>query len=474
MQFRTKRIVMSMLCACTVLTAHAQVAKPFANAGVPAPSSYTGPTFTLSHAYPAAAGAPAMPWRAAINNGTISTANAGAYAEALKKAVGPDMRVLLEDYKNWDAGKRGWYNEPWLGAIREPIHGMYVGSSSLSAALFKASGLKRPITTYVLTYYDKTAAATLNGIWGDTAMKPNVTTQTTQFPEGAIVVKAAFVTADASVWPAMQGALSWPAYITTNATAKQPVPKQPVMTNTYLMQFDIIVKDSASAPKTGWVFTTLVYDASLPSGGGIWDKMAVLGAQWGNDPQADDPSNPTPQLVENWNNPKAPAYGGATFGWGERLSGPNDGAMNDFAYATGAKPTPQQYVRNGKDSSCMSCHSSAQWNLSNPKLGMDSFLLPISTARPQAPPGCTAPKADCNNFLNSPPPGSAAWMKWFQNRKGDVPMDAGSIAGDFDMVLTFKTLPAWFAATQGGGQHDLLRFDLKGKRALPATLTPSR
>ena len=58
-------------------------------------------------------------------------------------------------------------------------------------------------------------------------------------------------------------------------------------------------------------------------------------------------------------------------------------------------------------------------------------------------------------------------MKWFQNRKGDVPMDKGSIAADFDMVLTFKSLPAWYQATQGK-PHQLLSTDRNG-RAYPST-----
>ena len=65
----------------------------------------------------------------------------------------------------------------------------------------------------------------------------------------------------------------------------------------------------------------------------------------------------------------------------------------------------------------------------------------------------------------TPAPGSALWMKWFQNRKGDVPMDAGNIAGDFDMVLTFKSLPNWYASTHTPGvAHTLMNFDLQGKR----------
>jgi hypothetical protein len=468
---RIPKIAMAIFCSCTVLGAIAQIPDPFANAQWPAPAGYPATTFSLSHAYPATAPVPPMPWRTAINNQPISTANASAYAEALKAAVGPDMRVLLQDYKNWDAPKRGWYNEPWLGAtMREPIHGMYVGSSPLSASLFKGSGLKKPISTYVLTYYDTTAAQTLNKIWGTTAMLPSVTTQNTQFAEGSIIIKAAFITAGPTVWPVMKGALQWPLYIEVNATRSPTPSPTPILTQTYLMQFDIIVKDSVSAPKTGWVFTTLVYDMRVPTkDNDIWNKMVVLGAQWGNDPQADNPAVPNPVLLENWNNPKAPKYGGETFGWGQRLSGPNDGAMNDIAYAAGANPTPQKYVKNGKDSSCMSCHSSAQWNLKNQQLGMDSFLLPLSTARPAPPPGCVAtakdPNPPCSNFLNSPPPGSVEWMKWFQNRKGDQPMDPGSIAGDFDMVLTFKSLPNWYASTHTPGvAHTLMNFDLQGKR----------
>jgi hypothetical protein len=458
--------------------AHAATVTPFAdnNGTVVPPGQYSGPLFKLSHDYPAKAPVPAMPWRSAIGNGLINTGNAKAYAEALKQSVGADMRVLVQDYANWDAPKRGWYNEPWLGGMREPIHGMYVGSQELDASLFGKSGLTKPITTYVLTYYDKTAAQTLNKVWGTTAMKPAVSPTSTQFAEGSVIIKAAFITADSSIWPVMEGAQTWPLYISVNATTNPPpsyTATPPVLVNASFMQFDIIVKDSKSAPKTGWVFTTLVYDKRLKQGpNGIWDQMVVLGAQWGNDPQAKDPANPTPKLMENWNNPEAPLYGGETFGFGERLSGPNDGAMNDYAYSSGTNPGKAGdkagqtvYVTNGKNSSCMSCHSSAQWDPKNPKLGMVSFLLPLLTPRPQLPAGCTNPKDPCANFLNSPPPGSPLWMKWFQNRKGNVPMDAGSIAADFDMVLTFKSLPAWYQATQKQEQP-LLQLDRNGRKYL--------
>lgn len=444
--------LMSAVLFIFVSNAHAVTVNPFAdnNGQVPPKNMYDGPLFKLSYHYPATAPVPAMPWRDAINNGMITTQNANAYAQALKNAVAKDMRVMIEDYAQWDAEQRGWYNEPWLGALRESIHGMYVGTSSLDTSLFQASGLKKPISTYVLTYYDKTAAPTLQKIWGNTALKPNITADSTQFAEGSIIVKASFITADESVWPVMGGAKTWPLYITVNATTGQ-LPK-PEVVNTSFMQFDIIVKDSQSAPKTGWVFSTLVYDQRIkPGENGVWDQMVVLGAQWGNDPQANSTQNPSAPLVENWNNPAAPAYGGATFGWGERLSGPNDGAMNDISFSENGK---QQYIKNAKDSSCMSCHSTAQWNVNNPSVGMESFLLPLMTQSPEG--GTGSP------YLYSPAPGSTEWLRWFQNRKGNEPMNTGSIAADFDMVLTFKSMPAWYSATHAK-PHLLTGMSRSGK-----------
>ena len=438
-------------CSLFALNTFAATVTPFAsnNGQIPPPSEYNGPLFKLSHDYPAQAPVPAMPWRAAINNGVITTQNAAAYTQALKDAVGKDMSVLIEDYANWNAAQRGWYNEPWLGNLREAIHGMYVGNSLLDKSLFEKSGLTKPITTYVLTYYDKTAAQTLQKIWGKRATKPVITPVTTQFPEGSLIVKAAFVTADPTVWPVMQGSQAWPLYITTDATTGNY--KTPTVVNTYFMQFDIIVKDSKSAPKTGWVFSTLVYDKNAP-GKTVWDKMVPLGAQWGNDPQANSTKNPSAPLVENWNNPAAPAYGSETLGWGGRLSGPNDGAMNDIAYTVNGK---QQLVKNAQNSSCMSCHSTAQWDVKNPAVGMKSFLLPATSNPPQT----TGPG---NNYLVSPAPGSADWLRWFQDRYGNVPMNAGSVAADFDMVLTFKSLPAWYSAMTGT-QHRLTAIDRSGK-----------
>src|SRR5262249_29753496 len=56
------------------------------------------------------------------------------------------------------------------------------------------------------------------------------------------------------------------------------------------------------------------------------------------------------------------------------------------------------------------------------------------------------------NLICSPAPGSAAWMKWFQNRLGTQPMDPGSFATDFDEVFSFKSLNLWWAAVGPANQ----------------------
>jgi hypothetical protein len=70
----------------------------------------------------------------------------------------------------------------------------------------------------------------------------------------------------------------------THRTAKWPLftaipvinPGPTAVVYGYVMQFDIIGKDTIAAPKTGWVFATLVYDARA-KGNDAWDKMVSLG-----------------------------------------------------------------------------------------------------------------------------------------------------------------------------------------------------
>ncbi len=436
------------------LSALAGAVNPYAdhNGKLPAAGEYNGPLFRLSYNYPSGLPAPYMGWRTAIGNGAITTANAAAYVRALKDAVARDMHTLLADYEDWNAARRGWYNDPWLGAQREAIHGMLVGIDKVDNSLFPKSGLTKPFTTYVITYYNRTAAQTIGKIWGRDPNAPVLTGGATQYAEGSITVKLAFTTADGATWPAMEGALAWPMMMTANATTGHF--DRPTLEKGYLMQVDIVVKDSQSAPQTGWVFATLVYDRDTrPGSQGIWDQMVPLGAQWGNDPQVNSAATPGAPLQETWVNPQAPLYATETLGWGGRLSGPNDHALNDISVAGEGG---RVLTRNAANSSCLSCHGASQWNVAKPGQGMASFMMPLVPPAPGAAPNAGAP------YMNSPAPGSSEWLRWFQNRLGDLPMDAGSIAGDYDLALTFRVLPAWHEAMTGKA-HALRKLDAAGK-----------
>ena len=424
-----------------------RAATPFQdnNGAIPPPGTYTGPLFKLNHAWPAQPLPPLAhaPWQEAIKNGHITVQNASAYADALKAAVATNARNLIMHYDTWDAAKAGWYNEPWLGSQREAIRGTYE-AGEFGPAIFPGTGLRATFNTHVLTYYDARAAYTLRKFWNEAAMQPNLQTAAAQFTEGAIVVKAAvFASEDTNQplnwWDAMNGAQVWSMYLGVGSSGNTTPPPQ--VWPGYVAQFDIIVKDSQSSPRTGWVFMTLVYDSRLP--GDVWDKMVPLGVQWGNDPQANRDGIP---LEENWNNPRAPLYSTQTLGWGGRLSGPNDGARNDIA-VNGV------VMKNAPDSSCMSCHSTSQWNVKQHK--MDAFLLPSfpTSAQPGFQLCGNNGKPDPNGSnICSPAPSSAAWMKWFQDRLGTVPMDAGSIATDFDEVFSFKSLKLWWLAVGPANQ----------------------
>ena len=430
---------------------------------MPTPAQYKGPLFQLSHGWPTQALPPISnpPWSKAIGGGLITKTNAALYLAALKQYVSANSRQLLLNYQNWDAAKAHWYNEPWLGSIRESIHGTYP-AGRFGPSIFPGTGLKTTFDTDVVTYYDERAAYSLYKVWKANALAPDVKTANFQFDEGSVVVKAAiFVSDDPEVqsnwWPVTNGAAMWPVFQAVPVTL--PPSKPTAVINGYVMQFDIIVKDSISAPKTGWVFATLVYDLSAP-GADAWDKMVPLGAQWGNDPGVNSALIPPPPLNETWINPKAPKYSTQTLGWGGRLSGPNDGATNDIQVG-------KIVMKNAPDSGCMSCHSPAEWQPDQHK--MLSFLLPSYPNPNPGPPIKLCPDGKPTDpYICSPAPGSPDWFRWFQNRLGTQPMDAntGSIATDFDMVFAFKSLPRWWEAMGPVGQprpFTMLQYRLGAK-----------
>lgn len=391
---------------------------------IPSKQQYDGPFFELSHDYPTTVKSVTNPlWQQVLKGQPISTSNAFAYMDALKKYIEPNAVPFFTDNKNWTSAKYGWFNEPWLGATRDPILGVYQANGN-NKELFKS--LREDEMGYALVLYDSVAAYTVGQLWDQEGKLVDLKNNQDagQFKEGSVIVKFAFSNINASGWPVMEGAQTFSIY-SDIPTLENPK-KGNQMRKVSFFQMDVIVKDSKASPETGWVYSTFVYDKDAK--GTFWDKMVPLGAMWGNDPNVNSPiAPPYPALSETVINPKAPFYSTETLGWGGRLSGPNDGAVAQYAVdnVTGEKYT------NLPVSSCMSCHSPAQYKFK-------SFLLPS-----------LPPSSDTLPVFT---PGGKDWKRWFRNDSGDVPFDAGEIALDYDMVMAFKSIKAYQKAQKPSGR----------------------
>src|SRR5260221_504782 len=383
----------------------------------PSKQQYNDPLFALSHDYPTAVTPVTNPsWQRALNGQPISESNVFKYMDSLKSYVAPRVLPFFTNNTKWTAEKYGWFQEPWLGSQREAILGTYQGNGN-PANMFKT--LKEDEAGYVLVLYDSVSAYTMGQIWGKTGVKVNLANNATQFPESSVIVKLAFSNVNYPKWPVMKDAQTFSIYDTI-ATKADPRTGYQIRKVSFF-QMDVIVKDVKTAPKTGWIYSTFVYDKDAK--GSLWDKMVPLGAMWGNDPRVNSPLTPPyPKLSETIINPKAPVYSKETLGWGGRLSGPNDGAVAQEAVdiKTGKK------YQNLALSSCMSCHLPAQDTLK-------SFLLPGAFPNPSGP-------------LYVHTPGSAEWNLWFRDNNGSTPFDAGQVAMDYDMVMAFKSVGAWLKA----------------------------
>ena len=398
---------------------------------IPAKQQYPDSLFVLSHNYPDTA-APIInpPWQKALNGQPISSSNTFAYMDSLKNAVAANVIPFFTKHSTWTSAKYGWFNEPWVGSEREAILGAYLGNGNPSHMF---TTLNEDEAGYALVLYDSTAAYTVGKIWGKTGEKINLKNNAAQFKEGSIIVKLAFSNINYPAWPVMQGAQTFSVYDTI--PTKENPKKGYQVRKVSFFQMDIIVKDSKTSPKTGWVYSTFVYDKDA-AGASFWDKMVPLGAMWGDDPGINSPITPPyPKLQETVINAKAPTYSKETLGWGGRLSGPNDGAVTQVAKNVDTK----KVYKNLASSSCMSCHSPAQDNF-------NSFLLPGPF-----------PSSDTLGVYT---PGSPKWNLWFRNNYGTVPFDAGQVAMDYDMVMAFKSVSDYNAA-HSSSQAQLLTSHFK-------------
>lgn len=417
---------------------------PWASSSWQPPPGYTGPVFKLSYDYPTQMPSPNPnpPWIRALGGKPISADNAIAYVQAVKDYIAGDMHTLMLDYPNWNARQRKWYNVPWLFSIRDPLYGTYVGTQQ-DPTVFPLSNMKKPLMTdYVLVYYNDVAGYTLGQLWGKTALQPDVAKG--QFQDGAIIIKAALTDATPADWSPLEGTSTWDIYPPSVLASGQTGPPNKRV-NVHFFQFDIIVKDTKTAPETGWVFATLVYDKNVP--GDAWARMVPLGAMWGNDPNLSSVITPNAALQESMVNPMAPLYSVETLGYGGRLSGPNDGAVSENNIIGG------QLVPRARISTCMSCHGVAEY-----PLGPSNLVPAVNSPAATAPPGA---------YSFVPQLSSVAFSQWFQDRSGTVPQDQGATALDYDLNIAFKALPLWEQYTAPAKAAAFVRL----LHATPAQLT---
>ena len=403
---------------------------PFAvNDGlIPLKSEYNGTFFKFNHHYPKTYHETKnTPWNKVLKGKPLTKENAHAYVMALKAHVKKSLKDFLVNPQQWNESKQiGWHSMLWAGDDvvktgwegRDAIYGTYTGQI-MSKDVYKKSALTVDIRNHAAIYYNDTAAYTLGKVWQNCNEKrkecvPSVEHGEAQFKEGAIVVKAAGVTATPEQWPVLKGAAKWQVYrkpFDLNGTINSAKPQ---VTDLRVGIFDIIIKDSVASPKTGWVFSTLVYDSNA-SGDSVWDKMVPLGAIWGNDPDVNSAKNPKQELMENYINPNAPEWTKVTLGYGGRMAGPFDIAVK---YNVEVNGTTVPALRS---SSCLSCHGTSSYLPGN--YHMNTFLY--------------AAKDYKSKPWKMYTPGSERWNEWFQDRAGDVPQskNKGAIALDYSTFL---------------------------------------
>lgn len=404
---------------------------PFAvnNGNVPTKSEYSKELFKFNYNYPSEYKEPLnRPWFKVTNNKPLTKKNAYDYIMALKQYVTPSMKTFVINQNQWNkSSQKGWYSMLWAGENvpltswegREAIYGTYTGQIQ-EASVYKDFGLTVPVRNYAAIYYDEVAAHTLYKIFKECNKKtkeciPNINNNEAQFEEGSVIIKAASASATPEQWPVLKDAAIWKIYrkpFDINGTIKS---KEPKVINTRVTIFDIIVKDSIAAPKTGWVFTTLVYDKDA-KGETAWEKMVPLGAIWGNDPNINSARYPSKKLNQTYINPNAPKFAKVTLGYGKRLSGPFDIAVKYDV------KVDDKIVKKLRSSSCLSCHGTSSYVPYDSN--MITFFYPVK-------------KITEDGTWNMHRPGSKQWNQWFQNRWGDKPQSKQKdvIALDYSTFL---------------------------------------
>jgi hypothetical protein len=367
---------------CTLFVSIGVSAANFPSSSVPLPPTWPGPVFALSQDYPTQAPNDSAPWME-----VDPRTNPNGYMKAvLKYCLEGNVEV---DWRVQDNPVRRWYHAPWLywgDHGREPIHGLTMERVSVAGEL--APNQPAGIQNWAVGMYNSRAGAVIGAVWRNPVF-PNKAAA--HFPPGSVAVKLLFTEATPEQVPFLTGSKVWPAYIyrdVNNAKLGAPRLVKPLR----LLQVDIAVRDPRVDSTTGWIFGTFIYDGRRPANS-PYGNLRPVGLMWGNDPGVG------PNELQHGGKIQQTRLNAAErpimrhYGWLNRLNGPVDNPK----------------------SSCLSCHSIAQWPVS-------ADMTPTKF-----------------------PEGSTEWMSWFRNIPAGQPFTAGNAALDYSLQITFglQSLADW-------------------------------
>ncbi|WP_018969989.1 hypothetical protein [Rubritalea marina] len=366
---------------------------------------YHGPVFKLSHDYPKEL--PKLdPEVDKILNIDFKT-KWKEYAIAVRDYTFKDNINLKDNELSFTfSGEQAqkWFHVPWQhwGANgREGFHGLTKEGPLNEKQIAPTQTFAT--SAYAVGFYNAQGGYTIGQTWQNPSSPDLSYVSENGFPEGTVVAKFLFTTLGEDQVPQLANPVSWNAYV-----YKKDIPgsdansNERVQTKVQLLQMDIMVKDSRATEANGWVFGTFAYNGALKHEN-PWKNLQPVGLMWGNDPEITlSNSNPEPtktiindKLKETVINDDA-SLPAQHLGWNSRLNGPAD----------------------NPSSSCMSCHSTAQF----PAI---SGIMP---------------------FLNNPPveipadgtDAGADWMRWFRNfDDSNTAFDPGrALTTDFSLQLS--------------------------------------
>lgn len=349
----------------------------FRNAQNKPPADWDGPTFKLSHVYPADAGTcdpKVCKWLGMNIESDLSGGPDGSpptwdstwndYVDVLKDYVFQGQDPNLHNDNGFVVEVEGttrWFHVPWMAyndtSGRDFVHGTtnertahladFIGDGrgfglhtlpGVEGNSDCESAFPHGFETWSVGFYNEWGGQALGQAFSDG--KPAIGSylgspmpEGLPFSPGTMVAKLLFTNAPVSCVPFLVGSPQWQVNRhKMNAKGEYQCEREVQVSR--LVQMDVAVVDTRAPMR--WVYTTFVYDGT--SGGKTaTDRLIALGAQWGSDPWS-YPAVPDANKTALYQSVLNPAVNIPEHeGCGNRLAGPVDNPK----------------------SSCISCHASA-------------------------------------------------------------------------------------------------------------------